>query len=112
MGSNISPSNLVLRCYMRRMGDNHWYGIVLDFNLAAEATNPDELKNKLNEMIQTYVSSVTDTTDRDSIPQLLSRKAPFHDWVLYYAVGLAQYIKKIPNRFTFKEYIPFHLAHN
>lgn len=108
--AQIAPSNLILRCYAHRLSGERWYGVCLDLNLAAEADSFDELKRKLHEMISSYFACVLDTNDKDSIPDLLSRKAPLIDWIKYYLIRLHVSIKKIPNIIAFKELIPFHLS--
>ena len=106
----LAPSNLVLRCYARRLIGGGWYGVCLDFNLAAEADSFDELKQKIHEMIVSYLEVVLDTDDKNSIPELIERKAPLIDWIKYYLICLKISIGKIPNIITFKELVPFHLS--
>jgi len=49
----------------------------------------------------------------DSIPDLLTRRAPIFDWVVYYLIKLFNYVPRIPDkRVLFKEFIPFNLATN
>lgn len=108
--SQIAPSNLVLRCYGHRLASSRWYGVCLDLNLATEADSLDELKQKIHEMIESYFEVVLDTNDKNSIPELLSRKAPLIDWIKYYWIGLKISIRKIPHVITFKELVPFHLS--
>ena len=110
--AQISPSNLILRCYAHGIHGGRWYGVCLDLNLAAEADSFNELKQKLYEMISSYFSCVLDTNDKDSIPSLLSRKAPLMDWIKYYLICLRVSIKKLPNIIAFKELIPFHLSNS
>jgi predicted RNase H-like HicB family nuclease len=110
--SNIIPAKLVLRCYGHKTKKGTWFGLCLDFNLAAEAASREELRKKINEMIATYIESVLDTQDSGSVPELLSRRAPVHDWLIYYLIKFVVFIRQFPDNFTFKEIIPFHLAHN
>ena len=58
----------------------------LELNLAVEADSFDELKRKLHEMISSYFACVLDTNDKESIPDLLLRKAPLIDWINYYLI--------------------------
>lgn len=108
--AQISPSKLVLRCYGSRLASGGWHGICLNFNLAAEAETVEELKIKLHEMIESYIEAVLDTNDSDSIPILLSRRAPLLDWLKYYVLRLAISIRDFPDNITFKELVPFHLS--
>ena len=65
----------------------------------------------MNAAINSYLESVLDTNDRESIPDLLNRKSPFKDWAIYYFIKCIVFLKKFPNNFVFKEIIPFHLPH-
>jgi len=108
--SQFKPSDLVLRCYAHRVNGGRWFGVCVDLNLAAEADSPEELKKKLNDIILSYLETVIETDDRDSIPSLLSRRAPINDWLKYYFIKLLISIRNFPNNFTFQELIPFHLS--
>jgi len=110
--TQVSPSKLVLRCYGSRLVSGRWYGICLNFNLAAEAETVEELKIKIHEMIESYVEAVFDTNDSDSIPILFSRRASLLDWSKYYVLRIAILIRDFPNSITFKELVPFHLSSN
>jgi hypothetical protein len=107
---NIRPDRLVLRCYGHRKKNGRYYGVCLELNIAAEAYSPDELKDKLESMIKSYIESVIDTEDKDSIPNLMSRKAPIKDWVFYYVISFIVSIRNFPTNFTFKRLIPFRLC--
>ncbi len=63
-------------------------------------------------IFDTKILDFLDTDDRQSVPALIRRKAPLRDWVIYYLIKFIVFIRHIPTNFTFKEYIPFHLAHN
>jgi hypothetical protein len=110
--AEISPHKLVLNCYGHRTFNNRWYGVCLELNLAAEAGSSDELREKLYDMVISYIETVLDTDEKESIPHLLTRRAPIKDWLAYYVIRLLMFIKKFPNNFTFKQIIPFHLAHS
>ena len=111
MATNLHPDRLILRCYGYRAKDGNWYGVCLDLNIAVQASTTAELRAKMNEAIESYLDSVLDTDDRASIPALLSRKAPWPDWLRYYWFRLLDLIRRFPDNFTFQEYIPFHLSH-
>lgn len=110
--ANVSPDKLVLRCYGHKIKQGKWFGVCLEFNLAAEANSPDELRQKIGDMISSYIETVLDTEDNTSIPALLSRRSPIRNWLIYYLFRIVIFIRKFPGNFTFKEIIPFHLAHN
>jgi len=85
--AQVSSSKLILKCYGSRLASGRWHGICLNFNLAAEAETVEELRSKLHEMIESYIETVLDTSDADSIPALLSRCAPILDWLNYYFIS-------------------------
>lgn len=106
------PHHFVLRCYGYKDGRGKWYGVCLELNLAAESDSSIALRNKLREMISSYIDTVLDTKDQASIPNLLRRRAPLKDWICYGLIYIHNYIRDIPDRITFDEIIPFKLAHN
>ncbi len=108
----ISPGDLVLRCYAQKTEKANLVGTCLELDISVEASNIDELKKKMSQAIESYIQVVLDTSDRDSIPVLLSRRAPLKDWILYYFFKHLHRIRRFPGNFTFKELIPFHLAHS
>jgi len=107
----IRPNQLVLRCMAHRQ-KGRWVGVCLDLNLGAEADSLEELKSKMDEFVSSYIATVLDTDDRASVSDLISRKAPWKDWLKYYALRLHLFVRKLPDRLIFKEYIPFELSHN
>lgn len=112
MPRQISPDKLVLRCYAHQSNEGSWYGVCLELNLATEAHSPEDLRRKMGEMISSYIETVLDTEDKASIPALLTRRAPFLDWVKYYVIKSLVYLRRFPGNFVFEESIPFHLAHS
>lgn len=105
----MSPGNLVLRCYGQNIKKGKWYGMCLELDLAVEADSPDELKEKLNEIIVSYIESVLDTGDKNSIPALLNRRAPFKHFLKYHSIKVQNSIHRASN-ITFNEFIPFKLV--
>jgi hypothetical protein len=108
----LRPSNLILKCYGHRTNKGNWVGVCLELNVAVEADSPDLLKKKMGEAIQSYIEALLDTKDAASIPGLLYRPAPAIDWMKYYLIRSALFIKRLPRLLIFKEFIPVHLAHN
>jgi len=100
--ANFKPSDLVLRCYGHQVKGGRWYGVCLNLNLAAEAESLEELRKKLHEMIKSYIDTVLDTNDADSIPILLSRRAPLLDWLKYCFIRIVISIRNFPGNITFK----------
>ena len=107
---SLSPSAFVLRCYGHPTKEGRWYGICLELNLATEAESPEVLKHKLKEIIESYINTVINTKDTDSIPLLLSRRAPVRDYLIYYGIKLISTVSRFPGNFIFKESVPFHLS--
>jgi hypothetical protein len=108
--ANISPNHLVLKCYGYKTKSGKWFGLCLNFDLGVEAGNKEELRYKMHEVIESYIETVLDTDDNPSVPQLLSRRSPLKDWLIYYGIKAILFIRNFPNNFTFKEALPFHLA--
>lgn len=109
--ANISPNDLVLRCYGYQIGKGKWYGVCLNFNLGVEAESSRELVRKMGEVISSYIETVYDTDDKPSIPSLLCRRAPLLDWLKYHGIASLFLINHFKNIFTFKQAVPIHLAH-
>ena len=110
--ANVRPGNFVIRCYGYQPKKGFYVGVCLDFNLSVEASSPEQLKQKMKEVIISYIETVLDTNDKESIADLLKRRAPIRDWVFYYVIKFLLYLRKFPGNFTFNEIVPFHLAHN
>ena len=110
--AKIRPSDFVLRCYGYKSGNGPYIGVCVDLNLAVQADTPDKVRKKMKDAIIGFINTVLDTNDEQSIPLLMNRKAPLHDWVIYYLIKCVIIIRQIPTNFIFKEYIPFHLAHS
>lgn len=103
---NVNPMDLVVRCYAHRTGKGNWFGLCIDFNIGAEADTPEELKSKMGEFIESYLETVFDTEDPDSIPYLLRRRSSLRHRAVYYGIRLLHFIRDLPNRFTFERFIP------
>ena len=110
--ANIRPKNLVLKCYAYRLRNEPYVGVCVDLNIAVQADSPNELKKKMNSAIISYLEAVLDTDDKQSIPALIERRAPLHDWIIYYLIKIIVLVRQIPTNFTFQEHIPFYLAPN
>jgi hypothetical protein len=110
--ARIRPESLILRCYGHKTSKGNWVGVCLDFNLAVEADSPQLLKEKMGEVILSYLETVIDTQDAASIPKLLTRRAPLKDWLLYHFIGLLAFMRRLRGLFVFQQVIPFHLAHS
>lgn len=78
----MKATNLVLRCYAERQGDQ-WVAICLDLCLAAQADTFEEARHKLHEQVVDYVQEALGD-DREHAHYLLNRKAPLQFWARYY----------------------------
>lgn len=79
----MKPSELILRCYAERRGDQ-WQAFCLDLSLAAQGDTFAEVKDKLDAMVAEYVYDALVGEDKEFAEQLLARRAPLRDWIKYY----------------------------
>lgn len=79
----MKPTQLILRCYAERVGEQ-WQAFCLDFCLAAQGDTFQEVKQKLEGMIAEYVYDALSGEDKEYAEQLLTRRAPLYDWLKYY----------------------------
>lgn len=110
--ANIPPSNLVVKCIGHRKKNGKWFGICLNFDLAAQADSPEELQKKLRAMIEGYIETILETEDQASVSELLERRAPLKYWFYYYAMKAAVSIRDIKDNFVFYQHLPFCLSKN
>lgn len=81
---------VTLYCYARQEGPGLWVALCLNFDLAAQGETFDEAKARLDAMIDAYVEEALSGADQDHADALLSRRAPWHHWLRYWAyVALA-----------------------
>ena len=79
----MKAEELVLRCMAEREGDQ-WVAQCLDLCLAAQGDSYDDARSKLEAMMYDYVKDALIGEDRMYADQLMTRKAPFSQWVKYY----------------------------
>ncbi|MGQ0595444.1 MAG: DUF1902 domain-containing protein [Gammaproteobacteria bacterium] len=79
----MKPTQLLLRCYAEKVGDQ-WQAFCLDLSLAAQGDTFAEVEHKLDAMIAEYVYDALAGEDRAYAKQLLARRAPPRDWLKYY----------------------------
>ncbi|MDD2558236.1 MAG: hypothetical protein RBR43_05675 [Desulfuromonadaceae bacterium] len=79
----MKPRNLILRCYAEKK-EAHWQAFCLDLNLAAQGDGLEDVKARLDEMINSYVYDATAGDDQEYAGQLLPRRAPLGFWLKYY----------------------------
>lgn len=78
----MTPKQLIVKCYAEQEGHD-WVAVCLDFNLAAQGDSFEEVKIKLESMINDYVYDALVGEDRRYAAQLLSRRAPLSLWIKY-----------------------------
>jgi hypothetical protein len=77
----MSPENLFVRCMAKREGEL-FVAVCLDFSLAAQGYSLDEAREKLHAQIADYVIQAC-TVDRQHAGELLTRRAPLRDRLLF-----------------------------
>lgn len=79
----MKPNELILRCYALKDG-SQWVAMCLNFDLAAQGDTFEEARQHLDEQIRSYVEDALVGEDREHAHSLLSRKAPWSEWVKYW----------------------------
>ncbi|MEA3241419.1 MAG: hypothetical protein U9P37_07610 [Pseudomonadota bacterium] len=108
--SRVSINDLVLRCYGYKK-DSAWVGVCIDLDIVVQSPNLCQLKKKMGEVVSSYIETVLDTEDKESIPVLLTRKAPLSHCLIYQLIKMVSNAWSLSKRFSaFAEILPFHLA--
>src|SRR5487761_953044 len=80
----LTVPNLIIRCFAEHK-NGVWQAFALEFDLAAQADSFDEVKQKLDSMIDSYVYDALAGEDREHALELLfHRRAPFSLWLKYF----------------------------
>ena len=79
--ANLKTEDLLVRCMAQHDG-TQWVAVCLDFSLAAQGSTLDEARLRLHEQIEAYVREAF-TIDRQHAAQLLTRRAPLRDRIVY-----------------------------
>jgi predicted RNase H-like HicB family nuclease len=114
--SSVRPLDLVLRCYLRRVrgSEKRWVAHCIDLDLWATGDSPEAARRGMDDAVVGYVETVLDTQDRESIPQLLRRRAPLHYVLFWHLVRVARWIRRDGgpplDSQPFEEHLPFRLA--
>ena len=101
-----------LRCYAERQAPGLWVALCLDFDLAAQGESFQDVRTRLDAMIDDYVEDALTGEDRAHAPSLLNRRAPWRYWLRYYWFALVRTIRRRPVRDhrTFREALHLVLA--
>jgi predicted RNase H-like HicB family nuclease len=105
----MKPSQLILKCYAER-DSGVWVAVCLDFNLAAQGESFDEVKAKIEAMIDEYVYDALVGEDKAYADQLLTRRAPIPVWLRYYFLKLKHTIFNGAQDYLFNETMPLRPA--
>jgi len=73
----------MLSCMAWREGDQ-WVAVCLDFNLAAQDDCFEDVRDRLNAQIHSYLMDALAGKDQTHARYLLRRRAPLRYWLAYY----------------------------
>jgi hypothetical protein len=85
---------LTVRCFVEPK-NGQWQAFSLEFGLAAQADSMEDAKRSLDHMISSYVHDALVGEDREYAHELLSRRAT---WRVYYLYYIARIFSKIGSR--------------
>ena len=92
--SEIMPIKLVIRCLLQQVG-SQWQGFSLEFGLAAQGESADEVRRKLESMINSYLCDALTGEDREHAYALLTRKATARVYIRYYLEWFRIHIARV-----------------
>ncbi len=101
-----------LHCIIKKEPD-YWAARCLDFTLYAVGDSKEEAIAKLESQINEYLYDALEGEDKEFAAELLLRKAPLRDWVLYHILDFIQHCIRLHGTLgqVFKPTIP-HLPHH
>lgn len=104
------PGQLILRSYGYYNGKK-WMGLCIDFDIAVQARTEAELKKKMQDAIKSYIETVLNTDNEESIAELLNRKAPALYIIKFHLISALMAFRYLRRKFfAFDEVLPFYLA--
>ena len=106
----MKPQDLILRCYGYETPDGKWVAKCIDLSLVVEEDSIEKLKRSLLNAIISYIETVYDTKDKESIPKLLRRKSPLKDIAEYHFIAFLCQIHEMKNWLVFEQAIPMQPA--
>lgn len=102
----MHTNDLVLRCFADRRG-GQWQAFCLDLCLAAQGETFEDARSRLEAMICSYVADATVGPDHRAFgADLLRRRAPWQDWLRYYAYALGVRLTRRMSALAFREALP------
>jgi predicted RNase H-like HicB family nuclease len=101
----VKAKNLVLRCYAEQEQDGSWFSMCLDLNLYARGDSYEHARNKLHNVIGSYLKDAL-TIDREYIGDLVMRRAPLYFWLRYFVILCLVRLRKVAGARKFNEALP------
>lgn len=77
--------------FVGRHAHGQWIVACLDFDLAAQDDTFEGAKRRIADQIQTYIETALTLDCGIHAEQLLNRKAPLGDWLLFYVGSFLQF---------------------
>jgi hypothetical protein len=111
--SDVCPIHLVIRCLLEQSGDQ-WQAFSLEFGLAAQGESVQEVKRKMESMIESYVLDALVGEDREHAYELLVlRKARWPIFFRYYLAWAASHVVVLGTKFgmIYREPVPLEPKH-
>jgi predicted RNase H-like HicB family nuclease len=111
--SDVGPIRLVVRCLLEQKGDQ-WQAFSLEFGLAAQGDSEQEVRQKLESMIEWYVRDALIGEDREHAYDLLiRRKARWPIFLRYYLAWTVSHIVMLGSKFgkVYREALPLDPRH-
>jgi hypothetical protein len=90
--SKVTPLQLVIRCLLEQLAEDQWQAFTLEFGLAVQGESADEVKHKLDAMVDSYVRDALTGEDREHAYALLMRKATLSVYLKYYFAALRSHL--------------------
>jgi hypothetical protein len=104
MAAKVPTCNLH---FVGRQVRGQWIVSCLDFDLAAQDDTFDGAKLRIADQIKTYIDTATTLDGGIHAEQLLNRKAPLNEWLLFYAGSALQFCHtSFLNVKGYKELVP------
>lgn len=77
--------------FVGRQAHGQWIVACLDFDLVAQDDTFDGARRRIGDQIKTYIDTATTLDNGIHAEQLLNRKAPLDEWLLFYAGSVLQF---------------------
>lgn len=102
-----------LHCIAQKEGE-YWSARCLDFTLYAVGNTLDEAKSKLSTQIDEYIYDAIEGEDKEFAAELLLRKAPLKDWIVYHTIDFLEHCAMLRGKMgeIFKPAIPHSPYHH